>query len=40
LRALKAVGVDQFNLMTNAQEETREAYGRAVIPQLAGVASA
>ena len=37
LRALEAVGVDQFNvyLMTNAQEETLEAYGRDVIPSLA-----
>ena len=35
LRALEGVGVDQFNvyLMTNAQEETLEAYGRDVIPQ-------
>jgi probable F420-dependent oxidoreductase len=42
LRALEAVGVDQFNvyLMTNAQEETLEAYGRDVIPQFAGAPSA
>jgi probable F420-dependent oxidoreductase len=41
LRALEGVGVDQFNvyLMTNAQEETLEAYGRDVIPQLAGAAA-
>jgi probable F420-dependent oxidoreductase len=41
LRELEAVGVDQFNvyLMTNAQEETLEAYGREIIPELAGVAS-
>jgi probable F420-dependent oxidoreductase len=41
LRELEAVGVDQFNvyLMTNAQEETLEAYGREIIPQFAGVAS-
>jgi alkanesulfonate monooxygenase SsuD/methylene tetrahydromethanopterin reductase-like flavin-dependent oxidoreductase (luciferase family) len=38
LRALEGVGVDQFNvyLMTNAQEETLEAYGADVIPQFAG----
>ena len=37
LRALEAVGVDQFNvyLMTNAQEETLAAYGRDVIPRFA-----
>jgi probable F420-dependent oxidoreductase len=41
LRELEAVGVDQFNvyLMTNAQEETLEAYGNGIIPQFAGVAS-
>jgi probable F420-dependent oxidoreductase len=41
LRELEAVGVDQFNvyLMTNAQEETLEAYGKKIIPQFAGVAS-
>ena len=41
LRRLEAIGVDQFNvyLMTNAQEETLEAYGRDVIPQFAGVTS-
>jgi alkanesulfonate monooxygenase SsuD/methylene tetrahydromethanopterin reductase-like flavin-dependent oxidoreductase (luciferase family) len=39
LRELESVGVDQFNvyLMTNAQEETLEAYGRDLIPQFAGV---
>jgi alkanesulfonate monooxygenase SsuD/methylene tetrahydromethanopterin reductase-like flavin-dependent oxidoreductase (luciferase family) len=39
LRELASVGVDQFNvyLMTNAQEETLEAYGRDIIPQFAGV---
>jgi probable F420-dependent oxidoreductase len=42
LRELEAVGVGQFNvyLMTNAQEETLGAYGRDIIPQFAGVASA
>lgn len=37
LRALESVGVDQFNvyLMTNAQEETLEAYRRAIIPACA-----
>ena len=37
LRALEAVGVDQFNvyLMTNAQEATLEAYGRDLIPRFA-----
>jgi probable F420-dependent oxidoreductase len=41
LRALEAVGVDQFNiyLMTNEQEQTLEAYGRDVIPHFAGVVS-
>ena len=40
LRELESVGVDQFNvyLMTNAQEETLEAYGTRIIPQLAGAA--
>jgi alkanesulfonate monooxygenase SsuD/methylene tetrahydromethanopterin reductase-like flavin-dependent oxidoreductase (luciferase family) len=39
LRELEAAGVDQFNiyLMTKAQEETLEAYGRDLIPQFAGV---
>jgi len=39
LRELEGIGVDQFNvyLMTNAQEETLEAYGREIIPQFAGV---
>ncbi len=37
LRELESVGVDQFNvyLMTNAQEETLEAYGRDIIPRFA-----
>ncbi|HZO96172.1 MAG TPA: TIGR03842 family LLM class F420-dependent oxidoreductase [Gaiellaceae bacterium] len=41
LRELEAVGVGQFNiyLMTHGQEETLEAYGREIIPELAGVAS-
>ena len=35
----KAVGVDQFNiyLMTHGQEETLQAYGDDIIPELAGV---
>jgi len=39
LKELVSVGVDQFNvyLMTNAQEETLEAYGRDIIPLFAGV---
>ena len=38
LRDLEAAGVDQFNvyLMTNAQEETLEAYGNDIIPGFAG----
>jgi probable F420-dependent oxidoreductase len=41
LRELEAVGVSQFNvyLMTNAQEETLEAYGNQIIPKFAGVAN-
>ncbi len=41
LRELEAVGVDQFNvyLMTHAQEETLEAYGREIIPQFASATS-
>ncbi|HZQ02926.1 MAG TPA: TIGR03842 family LLM class F420-dependent oxidoreductase [Gaiellaceae bacterium] len=41
LRELEAAGVGQFNiyLMTNGQEEVLEAYGREIIPQLAGVAA-
>jgi probable F420-dependent oxidoreductase len=41
LRELQGVGVDQFNiyLMTNGQEEVLEAYGRGIIPELAGVAA-
>jgi probable F420-dependent oxidoreductase len=40
LRTLEGVGVDQFNvyLMTNAQEQTLEAYGRDIIPRFAGAA--
>src|SRR3954453_5062028 len=39
LKELEAVGVDQFNLylMTHGQEETLQAYGRDIIPELAGV---
>jgi alkanesulfonate monooxygenase SsuD/methylene tetrahydromethanopterin reductase-like flavin-dependent oxidoreductase (luciferase family) len=39
LRELEAVGVDQFNiyLMTHGQEETLQAYGDEVIPELTGV---
>jgi len=42
LHALEAVGVDQFNvyLMTNAQEETLDAYGRDVIPAFAPATTA
>jgi probable F420-dependent oxidoreductase len=38
LRRLESVGVDQWNiyLMTEGQERTLEAYGRDVIPHLAG----
>src|SRR5579883_1132213 len=41
LRELEAVGVDQFNiyLMTHGQEETLQAYGDEVIPELSGVAA-
>jgi alkanesulfonate monooxygenase SsuD/methylene tetrahydromethanopterin reductase-like flavin-dependent oxidoreductase (luciferase family) len=41
LRELQGVGVNQFNiyLMTNGQEEVLEAYGRGIIPELAGVAA-
>jgi len=41
LRELEAVGVDQFNiyLMTEGQEETLQAYGDRIIPELAGVAA-
>ena len=37
LRALEEIGVDQFNiyLMTHGQEETLQAYGERIIPQLA-----
>jgi probable F420-dependent oxidoreductase len=38
LKELESVGVDQFNiyLMTQGQEDTLAAYGRDIIPQLAG----
>jgi len=41
LRELESVGVDQFNvyLMTHAQEETLEAYGREIIPHFTEVAA-
>ena len=41
LKELEGVGVDQFNvyLMTHAQEETLQAYGDGIIPELAGVAA-
>src|SRR5207237_3211803 len=39
LRELESIGVDQFNiyLMTHGQEETLKAYGKEIIPKLAGV---
>jgi len=42
LRALAEAGVDQFNiyLMNGDEEQTLEAYGRDIIPQLASVPSA
>jgi alkanesulfonate monooxygenase SsuD/methylene tetrahydromethanopterin reductase-like flavin-dependent oxidoreductase (luciferase family) len=41
LRELEAVGVDQFNiyLMTHGQEETLQAFGDDIIPELAEVAA-
>ena len=41
LRDLEAIGVDQFNiyLMTHGQEETLQAYGDGIIPELGGVAA-
>jgi probable F420-dependent oxidoreductase len=41
LRDLEAIGVDQFNiyLMTHGQEETLQAYGDRIMPELAGVAA-
>ena len=41
LRELEEIGVDQFNiyLMTHGQEETLQAYGDGIIPELAGVAA-
>jgi hypothetical protein len=39
MRELEAVGVDQFNiyLMTHGQEETLQAFGDKIIPELAVV---
>ena len=41
LRELEGIGVDQFNiyLMTHGQEETLQAYGDGIIPELGGVAA-
>jgi alkanesulfonate monooxygenase SsuD/methylene tetrahydromethanopterin reductase-like flavin-dependent oxidoreductase (luciferase family) len=41
LQELAGVGVDQFNiyLMTHSQEETLQAFGDEIIPELAGVAA-
>jgi probable F420-dependent oxidoreductase len=41
LKELEAVGVDQFNiyLMTHGQEETLQAFGDEVIPELAGISA-
>ena len=41
LKELESIGVDQFNvyLMTHAQQETLDAYGREIIPQVTGVAA-
>jgi probable F420-dependent oxidoreductase len=41
LRELESVGVDQFNvyLMTHSQEQTLEAYGKEIVPQLASVSA-
>src|ERR1700751_3997813 len=41
LQELAGVGVDQFNiyLMTHGQEETLQAFGDEIIPELAGVAA-
>jgi probable F420-dependent oxidoreductase len=41
LRQLEEIGVDQFNiyLMTHGQEETLQAYGDGIIPELARVAA-
>jgi probable F420-dependent oxidoreductase len=41
LRDLESIGVDHFSiyLMTHGQEETLEAYGNHVIPELAGAAA-
>jgi probable F420-dependent oxidoreductase len=39
LKELESIGVDQFNvyLMTHAQQETLDAYGREIIPQFASL---
>jgi alkanesulfonate monooxygenase SsuD/methylene tetrahydromethanopterin reductase-like flavin-dependent oxidoreductase (luciferase family) len=39
LKELEGVGVDQFNvyLMTHGQEETLQAYGSDIIPELTGI---
>src|SRR5437870_9832795 len=41
LKELESIGVDQFNiyLMTEGQDETLAAYGKAIIPQFSGVAA-
>jgi alkanesulfonate monooxygenase SsuD/methylene tetrahydromethanopterin reductase-like flavin-dependent oxidoreductase (luciferase family) len=41
LQELQAIGVDQFNiyLMTHSQEETLQAFGDEIIPELAGAAA-
>ena len=41
LKELEAVGVDQFNvyLMTHGQEETLQAFGDDIIPELSEVAA-
>jgi probable F420-dependent oxidoreductase len=41
LKELESIGVDQFNiyLMTHGQEETLQAYGDDIIPELASVAA-
>jgi alkanesulfonate monooxygenase SsuD/methylene tetrahydromethanopterin reductase-like flavin-dependent oxidoreductase (luciferase family) len=41
LQELQGVGVDQFNiyLMTHGQEETLQAFGDTIIPELAGTAA-
>ena len=41
LQELADIGVDQFNiyLMTHGQEETLQAYGDGIIPELHGVSA-